>query len=193
MRKLFSFLSGNTIKSFMKSVLYNVAGYLTALLFLITVIWFLTSYLFTFEYNVTVTDKQTTYNKQTKDSDFLVFTDVTTFKLDDTLWGTIRFDSSDEYGLITVGECYKLKAFGYRVPLFTMYPNIIDFTQRECRIAKNENIKALLEQYDIQENEDIKNDIINNLNQSKKSKDNLDRKTLERIKKLENLNWTARV
>ncbi|WP_250523765.1 hypothetical protein, partial [Caballeronia sp. ASUFL_F2_KS49] len=76
-------------------------------------------------------------------------------------------------------------------PLFTMYPNIIDFTQRECRIAKNENIKALLEQYDIQENEDIKNDIINNLNQSKKSKDNLDKKTLERIKKLENLNWTA--
>jgi hypothetical protein len=148
----------------MKSVLYNVVGYITALLFLITVIWFLVTYPFTFEYKVIVTDKQTTYNKQTKDS---------------------------EYGLINVGECYKFKAFGYRVPLFTMYPNIIDFTQSECKLAKNDTIKSLLEQYKEQQNDDIKNDIIDSLNYSVKTSTDIDKKTIEKIRKLDD-KWTVR-
>jgi hypothetical protein len=72
-----------------------------------------------------------------------------------------------------------------------MYPNIIDFTQSECKLAKNDTIKSLLEQYKEQQNDDIKNDIIDSLNYSVKTSTDIDKKTIEKIRKLDD-KWTVR-
>lgn len=47
------------------------------------------------------------------------------FEITDSLFRW-RFDSADTYNLIQVGETYAFTACGYRVPIFSMYPNIYE-------------------------------------------------------------------
>jgi len=56
---------------------------------------------------------------------YLVFTDVTTYEVGDSyIHG--RFDSSDVYGKIKVGATYTSTLQGRRIPIFSMYQNIIE-------------------------------------------------------------------
>jgi hypothetical protein len=56
---------------------------------------------------------------------YLIFTDAGTFKLTDQLFlGFTRFDSSDVYGRIDPGETYEITSVGWRIPIFSQYPNI---------------------------------------------------------------------
>ena len=64
----------------------------------------------------------------TNDSKYLVYTtdsngESYVFEITDSLF-RLRFDSADTYNLIQVGETYAFTACGYRVPIFSMYPNI---------------------------------------------------------------------
>jgi hypothetical protein len=70
----------------------------------------------------TVTGKEAV--KSDKDSKYLVFTDVTTYEVEDSVifW---RWDSSDVYGRLAVGKTYRATLQGYRIPFFSLYPNII--------------------------------------------------------------------
>lgn len=61
-------------------------------------------------------------------STYLIFTDHGVFRNDDALWH-FKYNSSDVYGLLDNGKHYHLKVYGWRIPLFSMYPNIVKATQ----------------------------------------------------------------
>lgn len=64
------------------------------------------------------------------DCKYLVFTDDGTFKVTDGYTGSggIRFSSSDLYGQIEEGPA-TLTVIGWRVPIFSSYPNIVEVDQ----------------------------------------------------------------
>ena len=71
----------------------------------------------------TITGKEAV--RHDKSSRYLVFTDVTTYAVEDTVlfW---RWDSSDVYGRLAIGRTYRATLQGWRIPLLSMYPNILD-------------------------------------------------------------------
>lgn len=80
-------------------------------------------------YTVTVQSKD--IKSGSKSGKFLVFCiDPTTgeskvFEVTDSLFKW-RFDSADTYNMIQEGETYEFTTGGYRVPFFSMYPNIYE-------------------------------------------------------------------
>lgn len=71
---------------------------------------------------LTVTDK---YVKNGNDrSIYLIQTDKGVYEITDT-WVYFRWDSSDLYGAIEVGETYECKVCGKRIPFLSWYKNII--------------------------------------------------------------------
>ncbi len=77
----------------------------------------------------TVTDKGVKRHGKSNDK-YLVYTNDGTYEITDSLFWP-RFDSSDLYGYIEVGQTYEFTVAGYRVPLFTMYPNIYEAKVKE--------------------------------------------------------------
>jgi hypothetical protein len=55
---------------------------------------------------------------------YLVFTDTETFQNSDSLWYG-KFDSSDMHGRLRVGQRYTFKVYGWRIPFFSAYRNIV--------------------------------------------------------------------
>jgi len=78
--------------------------------------------------NVLIKDKQvsTESDKSTSKvtSTYLIYTDHGVLRNDDAFW-FMKFNSSDFYGNLDIGEYYDLKVYGWRIPIFTMYPNIV--------------------------------------------------------------------
>lgn len=58
-------------------------------------------------------------------SKYLIFTDKGVFENTDTIF-YFKFDSSDIYGEIKEGKTYQAKVYGFRIPIFSMYKNIIE-------------------------------------------------------------------
>ena len=71
----------------------------------------------------TETDKDT----GTVVSTYLIYTNQGVFRNDDARW-FLKFDSSDFYGNLEKGKAYNLKVYGWRIPIFSMYPNIVRMT-----------------------------------------------------------------
>lgn len=72
---------------------------------------------------ITVTDKAVKrYNKSDK---YIVYTENETFEITDNLF-VLRFDSSDDYGSLKVGETYTVTVNGLRIPFLSWYRNIIE-------------------------------------------------------------------
>lgn len=59
------------------------------------------------------------------ESTYLIYTDKGVFRNDDAGWH-FKYDSSDFYGNLDVGTRYRLKVYGWRIPFFSMYPNIVE-------------------------------------------------------------------
>ena len=82
-------------------------------------------------YVATVTDKDVrNYNNSSK---YLVFTktedgETRVFSVEDSLL-RFRWNSSDVYGEIEVGKMYRFTVVGFRIEIFSMYENIIDFEE----------------------------------------------------------------
>jgi hypothetical protein len=79
----------------------------------------------------TVTDKDRITNRSSDggtSSKYLIFTQAETFENTDDL-SVMKFNSSDVYGGLTVGQAYCFTVAGYRVPFLSMYRNIISFHQ----------------------------------------------------------------
>ena len=57
-------------------------------------------------------------------SRYLVFTDQGVFEVTDT-WLFFDFSASDRYAALKPGFSYRIEAAGWRVPILSMYPNII--------------------------------------------------------------------
>ena len=75
---------------------------------------------------ITVTDKAIKrYNKSDK---YIIYADNETFEItDEFLLG--RFNSSDDYGRLKVGETYIVTVNGWRVPFLSWYRNIIEINE----------------------------------------------------------------
>ena len=71
-----------------------------------------------------------------KSGQYLIYTDKTTYEIDDT-WLHGRWDSSDVYGKMEVGKTYICTLQGYRVPFFSMYPNILQPIEITTKTEKN--------------------------------------------------------
>jgi hypothetical protein len=59
------------------------------------------------------------------DSVYLLFTDITTYKIEDSLV-KFRFNSSDVYGRIRVGQTCTATAYGWRIGFLSTYQNLFD-------------------------------------------------------------------
>lgn len=71
------------------------------------------------------TERITVTGKEVKDDVYLVYTDEgETFCISDDLL-SLRFDSSDTYGLIESGDVYEVDVIGMRIKLFSVYRNIL--------------------------------------------------------------------
>jgi hypothetical protein len=75
---------------------------------------------------IAVTDKAIKrYNESDK---YIIYTDNETFEITDQfLLG--RFNSSDDYGRLKVGETYTVTVNGWRVPFLSWYRNIIEINE----------------------------------------------------------------
>jgi hypothetical protein len=78
-------------------------------------------------YTATVVEKERVIKHG--DSKYLIFTedndgDVRVFENTD-IWIRGKFNSSDMYAQIKVGETYTFHVIGYRIPFMSMYENII--------------------------------------------------------------------
>ena len=58
-------------------------------------------------------------------SKYLIFTDTEVFENTDSLWYW-KWNSSDVYNKIEVGSTYKAEIYGYRIPVLSMYRNILN-------------------------------------------------------------------
>ncbi len=94
---------------------------------------FYSSYYSTKTYTVTVTDKD--IKNYSDSSKYLVFTklengETRTFTIVDSLvkW---RWNSSDVYADIEVGETYEFEVIGLRIPILSAYENIMTFSATE--------------------------------------------------------------
>lgn len=56
---------------------------------------------------------------------YLIYTSAGTFKDTDSLVAG-KFASSDLYGQLQTGHTYRLRVRGYRIPVMSEYPNILD-------------------------------------------------------------------
>lgn len=74
--------------------------------------------------HVTITVK----NKEATREGYRVFTQNEVFEVDDTLLFR-RFDSSDDYNNLVEGTTYRVQVVGWRVPFFSMYRNIISYSE----------------------------------------------------------------
>ena len=74
----------------------------------------------------TVTDKDRITTGSGKDisSKYLVFTDKEVFENTDSLL-LFKFNSSDVQGKLRAGSSYRLDVYGWRLPFFSSYRNIV--------------------------------------------------------------------
>ena len=76
------------------------------------------------EVEITVEDK---WIKATKDSSDYMISDTSgnVYVVSDSLI-LLSFDASDRYAAIDVGRTYGVTTIGWRVPMLSMYPNIVE-------------------------------------------------------------------
>jgi hypothetical protein len=77
---------------------------------------------------------------ENKSGKYLVFTDKTTFSIEDT-WIHWRWDSSDFYGKIQIGKTYEAKVQGWRVPFMSWYQNLITVTEVSTEVPAEKVIE----------------------------------------------------
>jgi hypothetical protein len=78
--------------------------------------------------DVLIKDKQISTESDKADgkvvSTYLIYTDHGVFRNDDAGW-FMKYNSSDVYGNLDKGARYTMKVYGWRIPIFSMYPNIV--------------------------------------------------------------------
>jgi hypothetical protein len=86
----------------------------------------------TLEVKIEKSERVTTGSGDSTSSKYLVFTDKGVFKNTDSLIEG-KWNSSDVYGQIREGECYRLETYGWRVQFLSWYPNIVSAQPTECK------------------------------------------------------------
>lgn len=77
--------------------------------------------------DIQVTDKEVKVQSsgESTTSNYLVFTEGEVFENTDS-WPFFKFNSSDIQGELKVGNTYRAKVAGWRVPFLSMYRNVIE-------------------------------------------------------------------
>lgn len=86
---------------------------------------------------VKVEDKNITHDN---DSKYLIFTDKEVFEETDE-WLKGKFNSSDMYNQLKVGNTYRVKVIGFRIPFLSMYRNIIEVEEDVTPGGVTESVK----------------------------------------------------
>ena len=66
-----------------------------------------------------------------RDSSYRIWTDHEVFRLDDTFIEG-NWDTSDDFGTLREGECYRLGVYGWRIQLLSWYRNIHSIEPIDC-------------------------------------------------------------
>ena len=101
---------------------------LAALIVIGSIIAGVSLYTHTSEYTITITDKERVY--QSEESKYLVFGEDANgsslvFENTDSLFYG-KWNSSNIQGQLKEGNTYTIKVYGYRIPILSMYENIIE-------------------------------------------------------------------
>ena len=79
---------------------------------------------------------EVTKTEITGDNDYMVFGkdttsgEIKTFTLNDSFWHG-NWDTADDYAILEIGQTYAFKTTGWRIPLFSAFPNIIKITKAQ--------------------------------------------------------------
>ena len=76
-----------------------------------------------------VTSKDISHSGES--SHYLVWTEGEVLTMDDSVIEG-QWDTSDDYGAIVVGECYRFDVYGWRVPFLSWYRNIVSAQEAPC-------------------------------------------------------------
>lgn len=76
----------------------------------------------------TVRDREriVTGSGESTSSKYLIFTEEGEVFENTDSWLRLKFNSSDVYGQLEEGEDYNCDVYGWRIPFFSMYRNIVD-------------------------------------------------------------------
>ena len=101
---------------------------LAALIVIGSIIGGISLYTHTSEYTITITGKERVY--QSEESKYLVFGEDANgsslvFENTDSLFHG-KWNSSNIQGQLKEGNTYTIKVYGYRIPILSMYENIIE-------------------------------------------------------------------
>jgi hypothetical protein len=95
----------------------------------ITYPWWLTSEKIYIIKDKEVKEKVNQYSSNNEGKDqYLVYTDLTTLKIEDTYW-YLNFSSSDLWGKLKVGKSYRIKTYGIRLGWMSWYPNVVSYQE----------------------------------------------------------------
>lgn len=78
---------------------------------------------------VTKTDRIVERNGEDIHSKYLVYTEEETFENTDS-WMFWKFNSSDVQGRLLEGNRYRVKVYGWRIPFFSSYRNIVKIKEK---------------------------------------------------------------
>lgn len=106
----------------------NIGAFICVLLIILALFIYIPMYLSTeTTIDITIDDKWVKY--QNNKQKYLIASEFETFENVDTLL-FMKFDSSDVYRQLKVGETYKVKVVGWRIGLFSSYRNIIKIVSK---------------------------------------------------------------
>lgn len=109
------------------SIISNTKYAFYAILAVIILFGYSSSYYMSSEViEVKIKDKEraTTGSGENISSKFIVYSENEVFENTDS-WLFMKFDSSDIQNDLSIGETYKIKVAGWRVPFFSWYRNIV--------------------------------------------------------------------
>lgn len=99
------------------------------LLTIILIIGYPTAYYLSSEtIEITINDKEriTTGSGENISSKFIIYTDNGVFENTDS-WLFLKFNSADFQNKFQIGETYEVKVAGWRIPILSMYKNIVKY------------------------------------------------------------------
>lgn len=76
-----------------------------------------------FEKNITIKQKYLRSPYRKADLYMIVDNNNTIYELNNTWW-KFDFNRAEKWSMLEINNMYKVKGYGFRIPIFNMYPNI---------------------------------------------------------------------
>jgi hypothetical protein len=107
--------------------IYTITAIILAVLAIISVVFQLGSH---FEKEITVTKKYTAVTGiRYARTQYMVVDSGNSIYEVSNVWWKADFNNAEDWNNMEVGKKYRVKGWGYRFPLFAMYPNIYELVK----------------------------------------------------------------